>query len=145
MAQDETYAHGQNYYIKSAFQSNPTFDVVNNLVKKVNELNAVPGNVIEHGYMFELFPTDTVLSRSEDATAHIRAKRYTTGCIVKWKDSLNTPSVEQAAKRAAHELTDIVAKAEGTETNTGYGNYCEQKKNRLGPLTIRIFFWFLRL
>ena len=128
MAQDEIYAHGQNFYLKSAFLSEPTLDVVDNLVKKVNELNAVPGNVIEHGYMFELFPIDTVLSRSEDATAHIRAKRFTTGCMVKWQDSLNTSIVEQAAKRAAHELTGIVAKAEGAETNTGYGNYSEQSK-----------------
>jgi hypothetical protein len=110
---------------RASFLSNPTFDVVNNLVKKVNELNAAPGNVIEHGYMFELYPTDTVLSRSEDATAHLRAKRYTTGCIVKWENSLNTPIVEQAARRAAHQLTGIVAKAEGVEVNTGYGNYSE--------------------
>jgi hypothetical protein len=125
LAQDNIYAHGQNFYLKSAFMSNPTFDVVNNLVKKVNELNSDPGNVLEYGYMFELLPTDTVLSRSEDATAHLRAKRHTTGCIIKWQSSLNTPIVEQAAKRSAHELTDIVAKAEGAEINTGYGNYSE--------------------
>jgi hypothetical protein len=125
LAQDNTYAHGQNFYMKSAFMSNPTFDIVNDLVKKVNELNSVPGDVLEYGYMFELLPTDTVLSRSEDATAHLRAKRHTTGCIIKWQSSLNTPIVEQAAKRAAHELTDIVAKAEGAEINTGYGNYSE--------------------
>jgi hypothetical protein len=125
LTQDKTYAHGQNFYIKSAFESNPTFDVVNNLVEKLNELNTVPGNVADHGYMFELFPTDTVLSRSEDATSHLRAKRYTTGCIIKWKNNLNTPIVEQAARRAAHALTDIVAKAEGAESNSGYGNYSE--------------------
>ena len=125
MAQDETYAHGQNFYIKSAFLSSPTFDVVNNLIKKLNEQNAVPGNVADHGHMFELFPTDTVLSRSEDATAHLRAKRFTTGCVIKWENSLNTPIVEQAARRAAHELTDIVAKAEGVKSNSGYGNYSE--------------------
>ena len=119
--QNNTYAHGTNSYIKSAFQSKPTFDVVNNLLEKLTELNAAPGNEIEHGYMFELFPTQTVLSRSEDATAHVRSHRYTTGCIIKWMN--NTPSVEQAAKRAARELTDIVAKAEGTEVNNGYGNY----------------------
>ena len=90
-----------------------------------SELNAVPGNVLQHGYMFELLPTDTVMSRSKDATAHLRAKRHTTGCVIKWKHSQNTSIVEQAAKRAAHELTDIVAKAEGAETNSGYGNYSQ--------------------
>ena len=125
MAQDEIYAHGQNFYLKSTFQSSLTFDVVDNLVKKLNEQNAVPGNVAGHGYFFELFPTDTVLSRSEDATAHIRGKRFTSGCIIKWQNSLNTPIVEQAAKRAAHELTGIVAKAEGVESNSGYGNMSE--------------------
>jgi hypothetical protein len=126
LAQDETYAHRQNFYIKSAFESNPTFDVVNNLVEKLNELNAAPGNVADHGYMFELFPTDTGLYLSEDAIAHLRAQRYTTGCIIKWKNSLNTPSVKQAAKRAAPELTDIVAKAEGTKTHIRYGNYSDK-------------------
>jgi hypothetical protein len=126
LAQDETYAHGQNFYLKSAFESNLTFDVVKNLVKKLNEQNAAPGNVVEHGYMFELLPTDTVLTRSEDATAHLRAKRHTTGCVIKWNNSLNTPSVEQAAKPAAHELTDI---AEGAETNSGYGSYSEKSKS----------------
>jgi hypothetical protein len=114
--------------------------VVNNLVKKVNELNAVPGNVVEYGYMFELYPTDIVLSRSEDATAHLRAKRHTTGCIIRWESSLNTPSIEQAARCAAHELTDIVAKAEGAKTNPGYGNYSERTHPPTLSNMTRIFF-----
>ena len=114
-----------NVYLKSALQSNPTFSVVNSLFEKLTELNAAPGNEIEHGYTFEIFPKHAILSRSEDATAHVRSHRYTTGCFISWIN--NTPSLEKAAKRAAHELTDIVAKAEGTEANIGYGNYSEYR------------------
>ena len=121
--QNNAHPRGMCAYIKSAFQSKPTFSVVNHLLEKLTELNAAPGNEIEHGYGFELFPKNAILSRSEDATAHVRDHRYTTGCIITWMN--NTPSVEQAAKQAAHELTDIVAKAEGTETNSGYGNFSE--------------------
>jgi hypothetical protein len=135
------YAHGQNFYLKSAFMSEPTFDVVNNLVKKVNDLNAAPGNVLEHGYMLELYSTDTVLSRSEDATSHIRAKRHTTGCMIKWQSSQNTLIVEQAAKRAAHELTDIVVKAEGVDNNTGYGNLSEPTPLMFRPSIRRELFF----
>ena len=114
-----------NVYLKSAFQSNPTFSVISNLFEKLTELNAAPGNEINHGYTFEIFPKHAILSRSEDATAHVRSRRYTTGCVITWFN--NTPSLEQAAKRAAHELTDIVAKGEDTETNIGYGNFSERR------------------
>ena len=129
MAQDKTFAHGMNIYIKSVLETTPTYSVVNSLLQKTLELNAAPGNEIDHGYMWELFPPHTVLSRSEDSTAHVRTNRHTTGCILKWMN--NPPGVQQAAKRAAHELTDIVAKAEAQasgmklESNTGYGNYSE--------------------
>ena len=125
LVQNDAHADGMCAYIKSAFQSKPTFSVLNNLLEKLTELNAAPGNEIDHTYGFELFPKHTILSRSEDATAHVRDHRYTTGCINTWMN--NTPSVEQAARRAAHELTDIVAKAEGTEANSGYGNFGERR------------------
>ena len=118
-----------NMYIKSVLETTPTYAVVNSLLKKTLELNAAPGNEIDHGYMWELFPPHTVLTRSEDSTAHVRTNRHTTGCILKWIN--NPPGVQEAAKRAAHELTDIVAKAEAEasgmtlESNTGYGNYSE--------------------
>jgi hypothetical protein len=46
-----------------------------------------------------------------------------TGTMLKWPR--NTPSAEEAAKRAARELTNIVAEAEAqisSENNSGYGN-----------------------
>ena len=114
-----------NVYLKSAFQANPTFSVVNNLFEKLTELNVAPGNEINHGYTFEIFPKHAILSQSEDATAHVHSRSYTTGCVITWFNS--TPSLVQSAKRAAHELTDIVAKGEGTETNIGYGNFSERR------------------
>ena len=102
---------------------------MNSLFEKTLELNAAPGNEIDHGYLWELFPPHTVLTRSEDSTAHLRTNRHTTGCVLKWIN--NSPGVQQAAKRAAHELTNIVAKAEAEasgmtlESNPGYGNYSE--------------------
>ncbi|KAH9049802.1 hypothetical protein EDB83DRAFT_2522679 [Lactarius deliciosus] len=121
---NDAFPHGGNYYMKSALQSNPRFDVVNAVLEKVIELNAAPGNESDHAYMFEYTPQRTVLTRRDDATAHIRSHRNTTGCIIKWPN--NTPRVAQAAKRAAAELVDIVAKAEaqvsGTDINSGYGN-----------------------
>ncbi len=113
--------------MKSRFQSYPRFDVVNSLLEKITQLNAAPGNEIEHTFMFEYISHQTVLSRPKDATAHLRSHRSTTVCALKWAN--NSPSVKRAAKQAALELTDIVAEAEalvsGTETNTGYGNTSE--------------------
>lgn len=134
-AQNDASPHGSNYYMKSVFQSNPRFEVVNGILEKLAELNAAPGNEIDHVYLFEYIPHHTVLSQREDATAHLRSRRSMTGCALKWVN--NTPSVEQAAKRAALELTDIVAKAEaeasGTETsNTGYGNFSELRSHSMG-------------
>jgi len=129
---NNAHEQGTCAYFKSAFQSKPTYSVVNNLLEKLTELNATPGNEVNHSYGFELFPKNAILSRSEDATAHVRDRRYTTGCINTWMN--NTESVEQAARHAAHELTDIVAKAEGTETNSGYGNFdSENELEAKGP------------
>ena len=122
--QNNAHTPGTNYYIKGAFLSKPTFSVVKNILEKLAKLSAAPGNEIEHGYMFELASKHAILSRGEDATAHVREHRYITGGMINWMD--NTPSVAQAAKSAAHELADIVAKAEGTEANIGYGNFSER-------------------
>jgi hypothetical protein len=128
-AQDETFAHGIKIYARSVLETTPTYSVVNSLLEKTLELNAAPGNEIDHGYLWELFPPHAALTRSMDSTSHVRTNRHTTGCIVTWINS--PPGVQQAAKRAAHELTDIVAKAEaqasgmGLESNPGYGNYSE--------------------
>lgn len=135
---NDAFAHGNNYYMKSVFQSNPRFDVVDKVLAKLTELNAAPGNEIDHAYLFEYMPHRTVLSRREDATAHLRSHRGMTGCALKWAH--NTPSVEQAARRAALELTGIVAEAEarllgGTGINSGYGNFNSetQAETTTGP------------
>jgi hypothetical protein len=118
-----------NVYLKSVLGSYPTYSVVSSILEKTLELNAAPGNEIDHGYLWELLPSHTVLTRSEDSTSHVRSNRHTTGCVIKWIN--NSPGVQQAAKRAARELTDIVAKAEAQasgidlESNAGYGNYSE--------------------
>jgi len=134
---DETYAHGMNFYIKSVLETTPTYSVINSLLEKTLELNAAPGNEIDYGYMWELFAPHTVLTRSEDSTAYVRTNRHTTGCVIKWIN--NPPGAQQAAKRAAHELTDIVAKAEAQasgmdlESNAGYGNYNSDTQEHVGP------------
>lgn len=134
LVQDKALAHGLNYYLKSVFQSNPSFGVVNDVLEKLSELNAAPENEIDHMYLFEYIPRHTVISRREDETAHLRSHRVMTGCGFQWAN--NTPSIEQAAKRGALELTSIVAKAEaevsGTETNTGYGNYSAFRSHTTG-------------
>ncbi|KAN0132136.1 hypothetical protein V8E53_010055 [Lactarius tabidus] len=134
---DESFAHGMNIYVKSVLESTPTNSVVNSLLEKTLELNAAPGNEIDHGYMWELFPPHAVLTRSEDSTSHVRTGRHTTACVLKWVK--NSPGVQQAAKHAAHELTDIVAKAEAQasgmdlESNPGYGNFNSDTQEHVAP------------
>ena len=117
------FVHGSNYYLKSAFQSGPRPDIAKSVFKRVCELNAAPGNEIQHNYLFEYVPYRAVLTVSEDATAFLRSHRGMTACAVKW--ARKSPSNEEAARRAARELTNIVAEAEAQvsgENNSGYGN-----------------------
>ncbi|KAI0294635.1 FAD-binding domain-containing protein [Multifurca ochricompacta] len=122
---NETFAHGYGYYLKSVFQSSPRAHVVKSVFEKITQLNAAPGNEIEHGYLFEYVPHHTVMTLPENATSHLRSHRGMTGSALKWTN--NTPAVEQAAKKAARELTDIVAIAEAQasdgKSNSGYGNF----------------------
>ena len=109
--------------MKSVFQSGPRPDVVKNLFRRVCELNAAPGNDIQHSYLIEYVPHRALLTVPEDATAFLRSDRCTTVCILKWAQK--SPSNEDAARRAARELTNIVAEAEAQESgenNSGYGN-----------------------
>jgi hypothetical protein len=120
------YAHGSSYYLKSAFQSGPRADIAKNVFKRLRELNAAPGNEIEHACLFEYVPHRVTLTVPEGATAYFRTDRCTTGIALKW--TRNTPSTEEAARRAARELTNIVAEAEAQvsgESNSGYGNFCQ--------------------
>lgn len=87
------------------------------------ELNAAPGNDIQHSYLFEYIPHRAVLTVPKDGTAFLRSERGTTACVLKWVQK--SPKTEDAARRAARELTDIVAEAEAQvsgEDNSGYGN-----------------------
>ena len=64
-----------------------------------------------------------MLSVPEDATAYLRNNHLVTLCTFKW--ARKSPSIEDAARRAARELTNIVADAEAQilgENNSGYGN-----------------------
>ena len=120
------FGHGSNYYLKSVNQSGPRPDVSRRLFDKVSELNAAPGNEVQHFYVFEYFPHRTVLNLPEDATAFPRSHRTMTGTAIKW--AKNSPSVEESVKRAVHELTNIVAEAEtqvSGKSNIGYGNFSQ--------------------
>ena len=126
MGQNEFFEHGNNYYLKSVYQSGPRPDVVKSVFKRMCELNAAPGNDIRHNYLFKYLPDRVVLTVPEDATAFLRTPHLVTGCTFKWpRKSLNT---EDDARRAARELTSIVAEAEDQmsgENNSGYGNFSQ--------------------
>ena len=120
------FAYGSNYYLKSVFQSGPRTDVVKSVFKRISELNAAPGNEIQHYYMFEYTPPRVLLTIPKEATAFLRSHRILTGCAFKW--SRKSPSIEDAAKHAARELTSIVAEAEtriSGEGNSGYANFSQ--------------------
>jgi hypothetical protein len=73
-------------------------------------------------------PRRVVLTVPESATSYLRTHRgmNMTGSDLKWTS--NTPSNEEAAKRAARELTSIVAQAEAQvsgKNNVGYGNFSQ--------------------
>jgi hypothetical protein len=73
-------------------------------------------------------PDRVVLAVPEDATAFLRTPHLVTGCTFRWPRK--SPSVEEAARRAARELTSIVAEAEAQlsltgENNSGYGNFSQ--------------------
>jgi hypothetical protein len=120
------FGHGSNYYLKSVNQSSPRPEILRRLFDRVSELNAAPGNEVQHFYLFDFIPLRTVLSVPEDATAYPRSHHTMTGAALKWDKNLNSPSVHEAAKRAVHELTSIVAESEtqvSGESNLGYGNF----------------------
>jgi hypothetical protein len=96
--------------------------------KRMCELNAAPGNEIQHNYLIKYLPHRAVLTVPEDTTAFLRSHHLVTGCTFKW--SRKSPSIEDAARRAARELTSIVAEAEAqmsSENNSGYGNFSQSQ------------------
>ncbi|SRR5229473_1548912 len=117
------FGHGSNYYLKSVYQSGPRADIIKSVFKKVCELNAAPGNEIQHFYSFEYISYRVLFTVPEDATALLRTHRCMTACALKWAQK--SPSNEDAAKRAARELTNTIAEPEAqvsSENNSGYGN-----------------------
>jgi hypothetical protein len=123
------FVPGSSYYLKSVFQSGPRPEITKSVFKKLSELNAVPGNEIQHGYVFEYMPRRVALTVPDDSTAFLYTSRSRglTGAALKW--NRNIPGVDDAAKRAARELTNIVAEAEaqvsGESDNSGYGNFSQ--------------------
>jgi hypothetical protein len=120
---NEMFVHGNNYYLKSVFQSGPRPEITKSVFKRLSELNSAPGNEIQHSYLFEYMPHRVAVTVPEGATAFFRTLRGITASSLKW--NRNTPSIEDAAKRAGRELTSIVAEAEARvsgENNSGYGN-----------------------
>jgi hypothetical protein len=117
--------------MKSVFQSGPRADVTKSVFKRVSELNAAPGNEIEHSYLFKYLSPRVTLTVPEGATAFLRTHHCTTGLIWKW--TRNIPSIEEAARRDARELTNIIAEAEvhlSAENNSGYGNFSQYPPSR---------------
>ncbi|KAH9955083.1 hypothetical protein BC827DRAFT_908382 [Russula dissimulans] len=122
---NEVHPHGKNYYLKSVFQSGgPQVDVAKGVFKKLSELNAAPGNKIEHLYFFEYLSQRVTHSVPEGATAFARPRASVTGPILQW--AKDTPNNDEGVKRAVRELTDIVAEGEAQvsgEPIRGYGNF----------------------
>jgi hypothetical protein len=123
------FTHGSNYHLKSVFQSGPLADVTKSVSKRLSELNGATGNEIQHYYLFEYVPHRVALTVPEGATAFLRTSRGMTGSALKWTG--NTPGIDEIAKRAARELTNIVAETEARVSgkdkldNSGYGNFSQ--------------------
>ena len=96
--------------------------------KRLSELNAAPGNEIEHFLMLDYIPHHKVVSVPENATSHFRTRCNLVGFAMKWAN--NTPGIEEAAKLAARELTNIFTGADSqiSDANkTGYGNFSKYR------------------
>jgi hypothetical protein len=122
------FAHGSGYYLKSVFQPGPRTELIKSASKRLSELNAAPGNEIQHFLMLKYIPYRKVLSVPQNATSHFRTGRTVVGCILKWTN--NTPGIEQTAKLAAHELTNIFTAADSQisdASKAGYGNFSKYR------------------
>ena len=99
-----------------------------NLFERVCELNAAPGNEIQHFSLFEYIPHRKVLTVPVDATAHVRSSAAMIACVLKW--SSNTPANGQAARLATRELINVVTAADPQLSDagkTGYGNFSKYR------------------
>ncbi|KAI0249109.1 FAD binding domain-containing protein [Lactifluus subvellereus] len=141
-AANDMFAHGSGYYLKSIFQPGPRAELVKSAFKRLSELNAAPGNEIQHFVLFDYIPHHKVLSVPENATSHLRSRCNLMGCAMKWTN--NTPGIEQAAKLAARELTNIFIAADSQisdASKTGYGNFSSeaQAESVMAPTGKRVF------
>jgi hypothetical protein len=98
------------------------------LFERVRELNAAPGNEIEHVSLFDFFSHRKVLSVPVDATAHLRSSAGMIGCALKWRN--NTPANEQAARLAARGLTNIITASDTQLSDAGKAGYGNFSKSR---------------
>ena len=55
--------------MKSVYQSGPRPEITKSLFKRLSELNAAPGNEIQHGYVYEYMPRRVTASVPEGAAA----------------------------------------------------------------------------
>jgi hypothetical protein len=124
------FAHGSCFYLKSVIESSHRAEVVKSVFKRLSEFNAAPGNEIQHFCMFDYLSHRRVLSVPANATAHIRSPGSLVGCALKWPGSSNTPGIEQAAKLAAQEITNIITAADpqvSDSSKAGYGNFSKYR------------------
>ena len=122
------FAHGSGYYLKSVFHPGPRAELVKSASKRLSELNAAPGNEIQHFLVLEYHPYRKVLSVPLNATSHFRTGRTMVGCVLKWTN--NTPAIEQSAKLAARELTNLFTEAGpqiSDASKAGYGNFSKYR------------------
>jgi hypothetical protein len=108
--------------MKGVFASGPEVDVVQKLVSRIPELSKQSG--VNLSVLFELVPTNKILSVPNHATAHIRGSRINVLIFAAWDDKA-TDKLD-AVRSAAIELRDIIIQGERVipkSQNTGYGNY----------------------
>jgi len=119
---------GSNFYIKGIFSSGPQVGVAEKLVSRHPELSKNSGlNLIT---LFELIPTNKVLTVPNNATAHIRGPRVNVAVMASWPGTDKDANKLEAARSAAAELSRIVIDGETIipeSENTGYGNYTSEE------------------
>ncbi|KAH9177610.1 FAD-binding domain-containing protein [Lactarius sanguifluus] len=120
--QNSRVVHGKNYYMKGVFTSGLQADVADKLVSRVPQLSAESG--ANFTVLYELVPTNKILTIPNHATAHIRGPRINVLIMASW-DNKDT-NVLDTVRNTANELGQILLSGEKTipeSLNVGYGNY----------------------
>ena len=108
--------------MKGVFASGTEVDVVDTLVSRIPELSKQSG--ANFSVLYELVPTNKVLSVPNHATAFIRGPRINVLILAAWDDKA-TDKLD-AVRSAAIELRHIILRGERNipeSQNSGYGNY----------------------